>query len=287
MLSLRSLISQAKGSAAASVAVACGGGAAIGGSVSMLGWALGIPRFIDWDGDGITIKFNASVATFACGVAIALWAAEPKRQLVIRVLAGIVVALGSLTLIEHLTGVDLGIDTLIFHEPPGSPATSAPGRMGIPSSLSFAMLGTSLLLVSWRRWLGAASLLGVVVVLIAWMPISGYIFNAPRLYSLVPFTSIALQTAFFLLFLGVGVIASVPDRGLAGMFTRRDAGGALFRLLFLPLVTFSAGLTWLRLASVNAGLLDLASSGAIRSIIELAGSVGLLWWVASSMSRAD
>ena len=287
MPGFHSLIGQAKGSVAASVAVACGGGAALGGLVSMLGWVAGVPRLTDWDGDGITIKFNASVATLACGIAIALSAAAPRRRLAARVLAGIALVLGLLTLIEHATGADLRIDTLIFDEPPGSPATSAPGRMGIPSSLSLALLGGSLLLISWRKWLGAASLGGVVVVLIAWMPISGYVFNAPQLYAFAPFTSIALQTAFFLLFSGIGVIAAVPSRGLAEMFTRADAGGSLFRYLFVPLVTFSVGLTWLRLASMNAGLLDFASSGAIGSILELAGSVGLLWWVAASFSRAD
>lgn len=287
MPDFRNFIGQAKGPPAASLAAACGGGAAIGGLISMLGWMLNVPRFIDWDGDGITIKFNASVATFACGLAILMCAAAPRQRAAIRFIGGIVAVLGFLTLVEHIAGVDLRIDTLFFDEPPGSPATSAPGRMGIPSSLSFTLLGSSLLLIASKRWLGGASMLGAVVVLIAWMPISGYIFNAPQLYALVPFTSIALQTAFFLLFLGVGVVAAVPTRGLAEMFSRPDAGGALFRLLFLPLVVFSVGLTWLRLASVNAGLLGVASSGAIRSILELVGSVGLLWWVATSMSRAD
>lgn len=253
----------------------------------MLGWILDIHRLTDWEGDGITIKFNASLAIFACGLAIILSVTAPKRTAIIRTLAATAAIIGLLTLFEHATGLNLGIDTLLFDEPHGARATSAPGRMGMPSSLCATLIGSALTLISFRKFPGAASLLGLGVVLIAWMPISGYVFDAPQLYSFVPFTNIALQTSFFLLFLGIGVVAAIPGHGLAEIFSRRDAGGALFRLLFLPLVIFSFGFTWLRLASINAGILDVASSGAIRAVLELAALIGLLWWVASNISRAD
>jgi signal transduction histidine kinase len=287
MSMIRTLFSQAKSSPASSVAVACGGGAAIGGFVSMLGWILDIPRLFDWEGNGITIKFNAALAVTACGVGIALSAGARKRVVAVRILGFIVFLLGLLTLVQYVTGFNLGVDTLFFSEPAGAPATSSPGRMGIPSALSFLILGAALLLISWRKWRRLASALGMGVVLIAWMPISGYIFGAPQLYAFEPFTNIALQTAFFLLFLGIGVAAAVPTHGIAEIFTRPDAGGSLFRLLFIPLVLLSVVLTWLRFASIRAGILDVDSSSAIRSVLELVAVIVLLRWVASIISRAE
>jgi signal transduction histidine kinase len=287
MSTIPSLFRQAKRSIAISVAVGAGGGAAIGGFVSMLGWMLSLPRFIDWDLDGVTIKFNAAVATTAAGTAILVSAIAPQRRMVVRILASLVLALGSLTLIQHLTGASLGLDTLIFHEAPGSPATSSPGRMGIPASLSSTFLGFALLLISFRKALGIASLLGLAVALVAWMPISGYLFGAPQLFAFVPFTAIASQTAFILLFLGIGTVAVVPTHGLAEVLARQDAGGRLFRSLFIPLILLSVGLNWVRMISVNSGVLDFAASGALRSILELVVLMGLLWWAALSVSRAD
>ena len=253
----------------------------------MLGWIFDVPRFIDWDLDGVTIKFNTAVAMTAAGLAIVVTALAPERRAIIRSLAGLTLLIGSLTVFQHVTGINLGIDTLIFYEAPGSPATSSPGRMGLPASLSATLLGIGLLLLSFRTRPAVASLLGLAVALLAWMPISGYLFGAPQLYAFTPFTSIALQTAFILLFLGIGLVAAVPTHGLAEVLSRRDAGGRVFRSLFIPLILLSVILNWIRLVSVNSGVLDFAASGAIRSTIELIILVGLLWWAASGLSKAD
>ena len=287
MSTIPSLIRQAKRSATTSVAVAAGGGAAIGGLISVLGWILDVPRFIDWDLDGVTIKFNAAVATSAAGLAIVITALAPHRRTIIRILAGITLTLGALTVFQHVTGINLGIDTLVFTEAPGSPATSSPGRMGMPASLSATFLGIALLLLSFRKLPGVASLMGLAVALFAWTSISGYMFGAPQLYALIPFTSIALHTAFLLLFLGIGLVAAVSTHGIAEVLSRRDAGGRLFRSLFIPLILLSIFLNWVRLMSVNSGVLDLAASGAVRSILELVLLLGLLWWAASGVSKAD
>ncbi len=287
MSTIPNLFRQTRNSIATSVAVAAGGGAAIGGFVSMLGWILDIQRFIDWDSDGVTIKFNAALASTALGIAIVLTALTPKRTAIIRILASLALVIGFLTILQHASGLDFGIDTLLFHETPGALATASPGRMGLPASLSSTLLGIAILLISSRKALSVASLLGLAVALVAWMPISGYLFGAPQLYAFVPFTSIASQTAFFLLFLGVGVIAVVPDRGLAEVLARRDAGGRLFRRLFIPLILLSVGLNWIRLISVNWWALDFAASGALRSIFEFVILIALLWWAALGVSKAD
>ena len=287
MSTISSLIREANRSAATSVAVAAGGGAAIGGLVSMLGWIFDIPRLIDWDLDGVTIKFNAAASVTAAGCAILLTVLAPQRRTIIRILASLTLLIGALTLFQHVSGIDLRIDTLIFSEAAGSPATSSPGRMGMPASLSATFLGLALLLLSFRKLPGVASLLGLAVALFVWMPISGYLFGASQLFAFVPFTSIALHTAFLMLFLGIGVVAAVPTHGLAEVLSRRDAGGRLFRSLFVPLILLSVFLNWIRLLSVNSGALDFAASGAIRSTLELILLVGLLWWSASGLSKAD
>jgi hypothetical protein len=65
----------------------------------------------------------------------------------VRPFAALISLLGALTLVEHLAGINLGIDTLLFDEAPGAVATTAPGRMGPPASISFLLLGAGLLLL--------------------------------------------------------------------------------------------------------------------------------------------
>ena len=58
--------------------------------------------------------------------------------------------MGVLTLVEHLSGWDFGIDQLLAVETPGAMAVVSPNRMGIPASLSFTLTGLALLILSRR-----------------------------------------------------------------------------------------------------------------------------------------
>src|SRR5690606_3138546 len=107
------------------------GYALVGGLVSFTGWALAIPGFIDWLGTGVTIKTNTSLSLVFMAAALLVYQGLRARRVAL-VLAGACGILGFASLLEHVTGIDLGIDTLLFDEPPGSPATASPNRMGQP-----------------------------------------------------------------------------------------------------------------------------------------------------------
>src|SRR6202035_101007 len=76
-------------------------------------------------------------------------ARSPVRH-VARILAMLVTIFGSATRMEYLFGINLGIDQLLFSEPPGTVATSFPGRMSPTSSASFIFIGLSLLVLEWK-----------------------------------------------------------------------------------------------------------------------------------------
>ena len=107
--------------------------ALVGGLISLLGWVLEIPQFKDWTGSGITMKANAAFCAMMGGAALwlSLWS---KGKVLLRICAGVVLLIGWLTLLQHISGWNFGIDTLFFAEARGSAATAAPGRMGPPAS---------------------------------------------------------------------------------------------------------------------------------------------------------
>src|SRR5687768_18574594 len=100
------------------------------------------------------MKANAGLCAMIGGLAVILAGSAPRAGALVRALGGFTAAIGGLTLFQHLTGFDLGIDTLLFMEPPGAPATAAPGRMGPPASTSFLLLGCALLFRSEERRVG-------------------------------------------------------------------------------------------------------------------------------------
>lgn len=261
--------------------------AILGGAVSMAGWIGGIYRLLSWDNKDITIKFNATVCLTSAGIALLISSLLPKQKLAIRFFSGVTTIIAGLTLFQHLSGLDLGIDTLIFNEPPNAVATSAPGRMGVPASLSLTGLGLALILATIGRTRRVTGMLAIGSLCIAALSLTGYLFGADQLYSIPRFTGIALQTATMIAVLALGIAALVREHGLASTFAHNDAGGSMFRRLALPVVLISLVLGSVRLFAQNAGYFDTAFGTAARTLAEIVLLLGLLWWTAESLSRSE
>src|SRR5262245_42626317 len=116
--------------------------ALVAGLVTFLGWATGWQRLTDWPGSGISMKPNAALVAMAGGTALLhLHQGWPATWLV-RALGAFLSLIGGLTLLQHLTGLNFGIDTLLWNESEGARATAAPGRMGPPGSSAALLCGT-------------------------------------------------------------------------------------------------------------------------------------------------
>lgn len=251
--------------------------AVAGGAVTLIGWAAGIPRLTDWKNDGITMFPNTAVCAVASGLALLC---ATRARTAARALAVFVAVVGGLTLLEHLTGVDLGIDTLLLGEQSwGQTAAAAPMRMGPPASVSFLAMGTALLLLTCgpsARAVGAGS--AIAVVSLTLLSVTGHVYGAQQMFMLPRLTAIALQSATMLLGLGLGVIASVPEREPMRTLLDRGTAGMLARRAVPIIVGAAAMLGWLRAALEERGFIDLSFGTALQALVEIVLLTGLLWW---------
>ena len=258
----------------------------VGGLLSFAGWALDVPRLTDWEGDGISIQPNASLA--AAGASLAVLLIVAGRSAAAALVAAAVAVIGALTLFENVSGLALGIDEfLLFDREWGTGGTTAPGRMGTPSSLSWALLGASLLATTGRLGLAArryAPWAAVIPLAVAGFAMLGYLYDSSRLYAIPGVTAIALQTATFILAASVATIACSPhgprelfaDSGPAGIAARR----LLPVVVLVPLLTGS-----LRLAGERAGLYDTAFGVALHNLVEITLLLALLGWTGRAIAR--
>jgi PAS domain-containing protein len=250
-----------------------------------------VPRLTDWKGDGISMFPNTAVCAVAGGLAIVLLhgrGGAPARA-AIRLLGCVVAAIGGLTLFEHLSGVDLGIDTLLFGDRSwGQTAATAPMRMGLPASTSLLASGTALVLLtlgpSARR---TGAILGAVIVSIGTLSLTGHLYGASQLYTLPRLTAIALQTATVVLALGVGIVVSAPEREPMRTLLERGAAGVLMRQALPFIVVFAFALGRVRVWIEQAGLVDTAFGTALRTVVEVAMLIGVLWWAAGRVRRQE
>lgn len=206
----------------------------------------------------------------------------------IRILAFSVALIGGLTLFQHISGANLGIDTLLFRGRWGQRAAASANRMGPPASTSFLILGVTLLLAtSNQRGRQIASALAILPAAIASLSLIGYWFGSDRLYTVVHLTGIAFQTSTVIAALAVGVMAGIPAHGLVALLVRDDAGGMLVRRVLLPIAVAPLLIGRLRLLGQQAGYYDTAFGLSVMLLTTIAMLIVLLTWTAQGISRAD
>jgi len=270
------------------VAVATGAYAIATGVIALAGWVLDMPRLTDWRNDGISMFPNTAACAVMSGLALQLVQVRGTRSRLVRALASVVAAVAGLTLFQHLSGVNLGIDTLVLSRPWGQTAAAAPMRMGPPASLAYLLAGVALFLLT----LGAhtrrmPAMLGLVVVLIGTLSVTGYLYGASQMYTLPRLTAIALQTATVVVALGIGIVASVPGHEPMRTLLDRGAAGVMMRQA-LPIVALLAlALGRLRVHIEQIGLVDSPFGTALRTVVELAMFFTVLWWSAARVRRHE
>lgn len=264
---------------------------ALTGLGGLLGWILDNEALKGVFQGGVTIKPNAAIGLLLA--AGALWGLrEPTAPRLARVGRGCAIAcvlLGGATLWEHVSGADLGIDQLIFREPPGEPGTVSPGRMGPPASINLVLAGIAMLLAYTGGTFRVRTfqILATLVCAIALIPLIGYAHAASELYSSPPYTGIALHTAVALFALGFGLLLSRPTVGYIARFCAGDAGGLLARRMVLPVLFLPFAIAWLRGLADSTGLVSLDVSRPLSILLLTAAGVALVLITAASLSRLD
>lgn len=263
--------------------------AILGGIITLIGWAIPFPRFTDWAGLGISMFPNTAVCSIAGGIALLLLMRvkeKPELRPVILTFALCTGLIGGLTLFEHLSGINLGIDEFLFEGTWGQTASAAPMRIGVPASSSFLLLGLGLAFATGgRRPRCMAGTLAIIPIAIASLSIVGYWFGASQLFGVARYTAISWQTATIIVALGAGIVATLRECGFMAFILRPDAGGLVARRLLVPIIAIPLLLGWVRLIGEDYGLFDEEFGTALRTLLEICLFLGFLWWTANSISR--
>lgn len=124
-------------------------------------------------------------------------------------LAGTVMILAGLHLVELLADVQLGVDLRSLHDWVRD-SHRHPGQMALPTSLCFEFAGAALLLQHPRYASGLWSpqlsrIASALVFCIGAMALVGYVLGLERLYRWYAYTNMALHTAVGMILLGLGL----------------------------------------------------------------------------------
>ncbi|MDB6025460.1 MAG: rpfC, partial [Verrucomicrobiales bacterium] len=177
-----------------------------------------------------------------------LWKIAPACALIIG-------SIGTLKLVGLLLGWEAGIDQILFHDKLAGSGADLPNRMAPNTAVNFVLLGVSLWFVGrTSRVMGALPhLLAILVGLVSWLAIIGYVYGAASLYGIRSFIPMALHTATLFLILSLGILSLQPDRGLMGILTHAGAGGQIARRMLPAMILIPSAFGWLWLLGGKQG----------------------------------
>ncbi len=196
----------------------------------------------------------------------------------------IVLAIGILTLSEHIFHFELGIDQLLALEVPG--VTGKPNRICFSGSLNLTFLGAGLLALALGRR-NLAPYLGLVVCLLNLLPVAGFFYGIGQFYSLT-IDRIAWPAVLAMAALGFGLLLIPQEKpSIVDLLLSNDLGGKLLQrllpaALLVPLLLGFLHMQGERLALINPA----TSTGALMLVAALLLSMFAVW-MARYISRID
>lgn len=216
------------------------------GLVVIAGWLSGNPSLVKIVPGSVAMGFNTALMFVASG--ICLFFSSEDRPALIKILAGFLILLPTLILLEHAFDVDLGIDLRSMHAAIAD-ANTRPGRVAPNTCLAFLLAGCTFLLQrenpSWDGARRAATALIVAVLAIGGSAFVGYVLHLEAMYQIATYNRMAAPTAAAITLLGIGLF--LRDRSIfiriIGAFEQEDRKIVRLMALMLAVLALAAGIT--------------------------------------------
>jgi len=268
------------------------------GVVVLLGWTFDVGVLKSVLPGKATMKPNTALAFVFCGVALVFVTLANRQpggvqyahRRVVLICSGLVAIIGIATLSEYFFTLDLKIDSLLFRSAAlTEPNNALGGRMSGSTALSFAFIGTALMMRDSRSRVGRlfSEILSLTTLIVGMIALIGYAYGVASLYSFQAYRSTALHTALLFFILGVGVLFARPQEGLVAAISSDASGGIMSRRI-LPLallVPFVLG--WFRLEGQRAGLYGTEFGLAIFATSNIMLFGVMIWLSARSLNGID
>ncbi|HJR65631.1 MAG TPA: hypothetical protein VJ802_04330, partial [Gemmatimonadaceae bacterium] len=245
------------------------------GALVVVGWSFDIIWLRRLPPDPIVMLPNTAVGFMMAG--LALWLLRREEAAVNatrigRVLAAAVFLLGLISFVERVTGLDVGIDRLLFPERVALFPYRPVGLMATNSTICFTLAGASLLtldLETKRGW-RPSQLMATAGLGIATLALVGHLYGASPLYAIDRAAGMALITTLAFMSLLVGLVLARPDRGHVALLTAPDLGALLARRLLPATILVPLLLGWLFLAGREAPVVSREGGAALLTITTIA-----------------
>ncbi|MEO7840129.1 MAG: diguanylate cyclase [Anaerolineales bacterium] len=221
----------------------------------------------------------------------ALWLLQQEYPLLWQqrlrlIFGGLVAVIGGITLLEYIFNLDVGIDLWFFRQAVLAEGGLRPGRPSPTASFALFLLGLALLNI-YRKPNWIQPLLTLPIMLIGLLALVGYAYGVSSLFTVGPYSPMALHAAFLLIILTLGVLSARPEHPVVAVLTSNLAGGVMARRLVFAALLIPFIFGWLLLQGELLGWYDGRFGLALFATFNILAFVGLIYWNAHLLNQAD
>ena len=199
--------------------------------------------------------------------------------------AALTASLGAITLIEHLSGLNLRIDRLFFSPDLAAVAAHSPGRMPPITALTFLALGLALLLLEEET--RASQMMSLLGLFAGVMSLSGYINGARATFKVFSYSQVAVLTSLVLFMVSAAVFFARPKAGIAGDLTGKLLGSAMARRFLPAVLVVPIVAAWIRMRGQRSALFGTQLGLALNVTMNVVTLSLLVWLNARQLNRAE
>jgi PAS domain S-box-containing protein len=263
-------------------------------SVVIVGWILNVGVLKSVMPHFVTMKFNTAAGFICLGLSLGFFqiSNELKKPLYRRLAqftTALVFAIGTLTLFEYLTGVNLGIDELLFRDPDGISGNFPPGRLAPITAVSFIFLASSLFILNQfrQKFSKTAQTLTLAAFLVSFQALTGYVLGISYMFGSAYYTQMALHTSVIFIILCVGILFSHEDKGFMKVINSKTSAGQMARRLVVAAVLVPPLVQALQLQGQALGWYDADFGVLIRVLGNSFLFTAIVWMSAVELHDAD
>ena len=158
------------------------------------------------------MQVNTALLFFVSGLGLLFTLGNKKRRVLVTGSASFLVIVGLITIIEFLTGINIGIDELLLKDYLHT-ENAYPGRISPNTALAFICVGVVLILSTNDNprlsYVIASELLSFFVFVLGTMAMAGHLSVVEIAYNWGTYSRMSIPTAAGLVVLGVGLLALV------------------------------------------------------------------------------
>jgi len=236
------------------------------------------------------IAMNPFTAGGLLAASIALFLRQPidaakERSIVGQLLAGTIIAMGGLNLLLCNHNL-VGPRWLIL--PPLADGSLVEVN-GASISLSFVLIGASILSLNWKssRGFRPAEAASAVTTIIAILSLVAYSHYLTSFYTTSTYTPASLLTSISFFLLATGILLARADRGTLAIIVSETAAGMLARRLIPLAILLPILIGALRQTAERAGLYDPIFGAAHSATTFMVLFFAAIWWTTRMLFRID